>query len=279
MSIGKALRYPYQNPARLLFLVLAQSLLIFTLPVLSGGYLVRYFETNSFSTFVNLAACAIFVLDVIWLHGYSVAVIRSVLNGEEAPPRVQLTRNLREGCGMLLATLVYAVPICIVFGVAIHLQNVAFHSYLANGGAYDYSLALGVFVAVLVIHAAWIWLARSVYDIGVARFAANDYRDSLFEMSHNFSFMRRNLKTTVAHSLLQALLLAMFGLLAIYVISVGTELIPAPELHVLENMAAFNWTAVAALVLTFVYLLYWHASTHLLAQYTLAIGIGRHGAK
>ena len=271
MSIGSALSYPFQNPARLFGLALAQSLLVFTLPVASDRYLVRFFGTDAVAAIVIAALFVANPLNVIWLHGYGVAVVRSVLHGDGAPPRAQIRRNLREGCLPLLSTLVYAGPVLFVFLAAGSLV-------FAENPNHDTNLISQVFFVIALIALIGLGVVpRIVYVIGFARYAATGRSESLVDMAGNAEIARRNLKTTLAHSLYQAILVTLFALLAYIMILIGNAVFPAPDAQVLEDMAAFNRTAVEALALTLGYLWFWHASTHLHAQYAQALGIGRRG--
>lgn len=187
---------------------------------------------------------------MIWLHGYSVAVIRSVFHGIYAPPVAKLRINLREGGWLVVATLVYGAPILLLFGAAVETINSI--SFLDSEGSYNYQSASVVLVTLLVAHFALKFSAHAVYDIGVARYANNDCRESLFEFNTNFSIFRKNARAFLQQELRQLLLLGLYGYLA--------------------NLA-LSWMVVAVQVFTLGYLLYGYPSLHLFAQYATNIGI------
>ena len=276
MNLRQALVFPIQSPARVLVIVLTQTVLWFTLPVISH-YLYRFREQGSFALYINILIFIVFLLDVIWLHGYSVAVIRSIFAGLDAPPAVDLRTNMREGGWLLVATLVYGTPIFLLFGAAVHTINQINFSYPT--GSYNYQAVSTVFITILVGHFALKFLARITYDIGVARYASNEYRESVFEISTNFSILKKNKRTAVLHEFRQALLLALYALLAYVAIQIGNAIIPTPTGDILDDPIAFNWTVVAVLVFALGYLLYLMSSLHLFAQYAIKIGITREPRK
>lgn len=185
MSLRRALLFPFRNPAKVLTIALAQSLLIFTLPMLSY-HLYRFHKLGDLYVF---AIFVIFVIDVVWLHGYSVAVVRSLIQGYDSPPPVAFAKNMREGGWLLLSSLIHAVPIFVLFGAVVQIINIV--EFPHYGGTRNYTAASVLYLSILAVHFALKLFARTVYDVGVARYAANDYSSSLFELGTNASILRR----------------------------------------------------------------------------------------
>ena len=254
----------------MLTIALAQSLLIFTLPLLSH-HLYRLDKPGDLHVFANLAIFLIFVIDIVWLHGYSVAVVRSLIQGYDSPPPVAFAKNMREGGWLVLSSLIYAVPIFVLFGAVVQVINIVGIPYY--GGTRNYTAASVLFIAILAVHFALKLLARTVYDVGVARYAANDYSSSLFELGTNASILRKNIRSIFFHEFRQAILLGVYGLLAYLVVQIGDAIISPSTGEFGDDPVATMWAAVAVPVFTLGYLSYWYSSAHLFGQYAISIGI------
>ena len=210
MSLRRALLFPFRNPAKVLTIALAQSLLIFSLVMVSHrSYRVQL--PGDLAALVNVVVFVISLVDIIWLHGYAVAVLRSLIQDYYSPPAVDFFRNMREGVKLIAATLVYALPIFIGFAIVVIIFN-----NLGTPGTtgYNYDAMTVIFMTILFVHFATKFFARTVYDVGVARFAANGYSSSIVEIGTNASILRKNFRAFLSYELRQAVLLALYALLA-----------------------------------------------------------------
>ncbi len=197
MSLRRALLFPFRNPAKVLTIALAQSLLIFSL-VMVSHHSNRVQQPVDFAYYIFVVVLVISLVDIIWLHGYAVAVLRSLIHGYYSPPAVDFFRNLREGVKLIAATLVYALPIFLGFAIVVIIFN-----NLGTPGTtgYIYDAMTVIFMTILFVHFATKFLVRSVYDMGVARFAANGYSPSLVEIGTNASILRKNFRAFLSYEL------------------------------------------------------------------------------
>ena len=271
MSFSNAFRYPFQNVAKVLSIVLVMTIAFAVFiglmlnshdwsPLLSqiynldpNDYVIG--EPEPMGVVPWLGVFGLIVVAVVsgfWISGYSVEVIRSIWNDVEFMPDIDFGRNLKDGFYLFLSSVIYWVLFIILLAVeTIVLQ--------ATGslGAINALLVIAA-VAVTVITAAVMGWA---YLVGMARFAAEGDHRVVYQIRPNMRIARQNWTNGAG------LLVYMIILSIIYGIFRG---IVDGIFGGVEGMLGIT----LSLVIYYVFNLMQHFSTqHLIAQYAVQIEI------
>ncbi|MCY3780313.1 MAG: DUF4013 domain-containing protein [Chloroflexi bacterium] len=274
MNFSSAFRYPLQNLAKVLSIVLVLTIaLSICLGLIVNSYdwspLVAMlygidlgagysneFQPFSWSTlFGVLGLLVVAVISGFWLSGYSVEVVRSVMNGMETMPAIQFGRNLKDGFYLFIAALAYGLLFA-------GLMLIAF-TFLGLTGSPDGMNIIVVLASAIVAIVAFAFMGWA-YLIGMARFAAEgDYKAS-WEVFRNIRLARENWRSGLM------LLLYMIALTLIY--GVVRSLVDAA----LGGLTGgFDIVSIALWIIVYhIFNLMQHFSTqHLIAQFGTEIGI------
>ena len=272
MSFSNAFRYPFQNLARVISVVLvltiAFSIFISLMinshdwsPLLAQLYGVDMLDTgmDEFQSLNGTTVLGLFgLLSVVivsgfWLSGYSIEVIRAVMRDEEYLPGIALGRNLRDGFYLFVASIAYWV---LFIAVIVFVSIVASFVGLSDGFGRFIAIASVPLIAAAVCLMGW------GYFVGMARFAAEgDYRAS-WQIWRNMRIAKRHWGTGIS------LFLMMIAFSIIYGVVRGTVD------SVLGGIAGGNLLAgiTLSIIIYYVFNLMQHFSTqHLIAQYGLAL--------
>ena len=135
VEFTRAFRYPFHNSAKVTSIVLVMTI-IFTFFVIliansfdwaphlqTFGYgdaaeVADMSEEPGAGVFVGLMGLLAFlVFGGFWINGYSVDVVRTVMNGIDTMPEVEIGANIRKGFWIFLSGLWYGVAALVVMGV------------------------------------------------------------------------------------------------------------------------------------------------------------------
>ena len=223
MSFSQAFKYPFRNFAKVFSIVLVLTIAFAAfIALIMNSYdwvelwnslaaddLVEYatHDLESFTPAVFIGVLGVLVVAIVagfWLSGYSVAVIRSLIDGEEVMPDISFSRNMKDGAYLFIASLAY----WILFAIAIIVAGIA-------GGIAGSLQFLGVLVviAALIIMIVIACLMGWGYFIGMARFAVEgDYRAS-WQIWRNMRMARREWKAGIGLEIYWVLLTIAYGVL------------------------------------------------------------------
>lgn len=276
MNFVRAFKYPFHNSAKVLSIVLVLTIAFVVCVAMIAGahdwtshlqFLSYGPAMQSFSELEAPGAAAavgvlgllvVVVLEGFWLNGYSLAVIRSVLDGNDTMPEVDFGRNLREGFWLFLSTLWYILAACLLCFILYVLYSIA----TGLGGLIGTLVGLATALATI----AFFVLAGWGYFVGMARYAVENDRGPLFQIVRNMRTARANLGLGFRLVLYFIALSIIYGIVRSIVEGVlggfiGSDIVIAVALSAVVYFA-FN--------------LFQHFSTqHMIAQYAMAVGVGR----
>lgn len=272
MNFSSALRYPFVNFAKVFSIVLVMTIAmaLFTLLFFNSFDLVG-FETalNNWDGVSHLemsesalggtvvmgalGMIAVAVFSGLWLSGYSVSVLRALLQDDQQLPAIQLGRDLANGFYLLVAAIGYGLLFLALVIVEAAVLGMTSCLGIING-------ALGMAVFLLTIGAAAVmgW----AYFVGMARMAAEGQHRAAWQLRRNIKIARQNWRWGAFLLLYMILLSLGYGVISSLVGSVFGGLTGAAG-------------ATLSIILYYFFQLMQHFSTqHLISQYALAIGIG-----
>ncbi len=272
MNLSSAFRYPFQNLAKVISIVLALSIAFAVFiglmlnshdwaSVLAQTYNLDPSEYNigepeemgATPAIGFLGLIVVAVVSGFWISGYSVAVIRLIWQGVEYMPDIEFSRNLKDGFYLFLSSVAYWI-------LFIGLLVVEAIVLTATG-------SLGVINALLVIVAVPATIVAVAvmgwaYFVGMARFAAEGDHRAVYQIRRNMGIARDNWTKGAG------LLLYLIALSLIYgIVSAIVDGIFGGVMGMLG--------ITLSIVIYYTFNLMQHFSTqHLIAQYAVRIGIG-----
>ncbi|MCY4537191.1 MAG: DUF4013 domain-containing protein [Chloroflexi bacterium] len=274
MDFASAFKYPFHNSPKVLSIVLTLTILITFCVVLivSAGDWSSYMQLaevhdtmdqlgemdplSSTAALGFLGTVVLMILGGFWLNGYSVEVIRAIMDNNETMPGVEIGANLGRGFWIFLSVLWYGFVSLLLIMALVVIAGIFSALSEALGGIAG--------IAGFIVFIAYVFVAGWAYFVGLARYARGADRSSLFAILHNMRIAR-------AHSGLSLRLSAcMIGLMLIYgfVKSIVDGIIGGflgPDLVVAAAISILTY---------FAFNLFQHFSTqHLIAQYAMEIAI------
>lgn len=272
MSFSNAFRYPFQNLAKVLSIVLVMTIAFAVFlglllnshdwsPLLAqvydldpNEYVIGDPEPMGATPLLGLVGLIVGgVISGFWISGYSVEVVRSIWKEVEYMPEIEFGRNVKDGFYLFLSSVAY-----VALFIALLIVEVILLQATRSLGAINALLVIAA-VAVTVITAAVMGWA---YFVGMARFAAEYDRGVVFHIGKNMRIARQNWTNGAG------LVVYMIGLSIIYNIFRGI-------VDGIFGGAAGMLGITLSIVLYFFFNLMQHFSTqHLIAQYAVQIGIG-----
>ena len=275
MNFSSAFKYPFQNLAKVISIVLALSIAfaVFIGLILNSHDWSPLFEqiydldpsehiigepeamgATPVIGFLGLIVVA--VVSGFWISGYSVEVIRLIWQGVEYMPDIEFSRNLKDGFYLFLSSVAYWI-------LFIGLLAVEAIVLTATGslGAINALLAIVAVPVTIVAIAVMGW----AYFVGMARFAAEGDHRAVYQIRRNMGIARDNWTKGAG------LLLYLIALSIIY--GIFRAIVDGIFGGVLGATAMLGITL--SIVIYYVFNLMQHFSTqHLIAQYAVQIGIG-----
>ena len=272
MNFSSAFRYPFQNFAKVLSIVLVLTIAFavffglllnshdwspllseFSDVVLSESYVGESSAMGAAAALVGLfGLIVVAVVSGFWISGYSVEVVRSVFADLEVLPDIDVARNLKDGFRLFISSIAYWLLFIALVIVEMFVIGVAGNLGPLHG--------LVVFASVVVTAAA-VCVMGWAYFVGMARFAQEgDYRAS-WQIRQNMTIARSHWR--------------MGGMLLVYMIFLS--IIYGIVRGVVDGIfggAAGMLGITLSIVIYYVFNLMQHFSTqHLIAQYATEIGI------
>lgn len=274
MSFSNAFRYPFQNFAKVMSIVLVLTIAfaVFIAMILNShdwspllahlyGLEEAVASANTFEALSGTTIIGIFGLIVVaivsgfWLSGYSVEVIRAVMREDEWMPAVNIGQNVKDGALLFVSSVGYWI-LLIVLGIVVAVAH-AIAGSLGGLGA----LVTSVSVAVIVVA---LFLMGWGYFVGMARFAAEgDYKAS-WQIWQNMRIAKANKGA--------GLILVLYMIAFSVVYGVVRQIVDG----VFGGLMGANLLAgiTLSIVIYYVFNLMQHFSTQvLIAQYASVIGI------
>lgn len=273
MDFTRALKYPFQNSPKVLSIVLTLTILISVCIVwIANGHdwssylqvadinetMDHMEDLESLSGSVALGFFGLLILMVLggfWLNGYSVEVLRRIMNHSDTMPPVEIGANLSSGFWVFLSIVWYgfvsiflAAALIVLIGI---LSNLA--SFLGGIAA-----VAGFFLGVV-----YVFVAGWAFFVGLTRYARSDgNRSALFDIRRNMRIARDNRGLSIRLSLYMIAFMILYGSAQSLVDNLlggflGQDIVVSAVVFVV-TYHAFN--------------LFQHfSSQHLIAQYGMAI--------
>ena len=272
MSFSSAFKYPFNNFAKVfsIVLVLTIGFAVFVGLMLNSHdwspLLAHVYDLDpaaydigepgpmSGSAVVGLlGAVVVAIVSGFWLSGYSIEVIRAVMNEVELMPEIEFSRNLKDGFYLFLSSVAYWVLFIVIIVVDMILVRIGD----SLGG-----LNFLVIVATAIFTMAAVCLMGWAYFIGMARFAVEgDYRAS-WQIKRNLELSKQNWRSGAS------LLVYMIFLSIVYNIMRGIVD------GILGGMGGLMLGITISIVVYYFFNLMQHFSTqHLIAQFATQIGL------
>ena len=272
MSFSNAFKYPFNNFAKVFSIVLVLTIAFAVFiglmlnshdwsPLLAhlydldpAMYEVGDMQPMGGTAVVGLlGALVVAIVSGFWLSGYSIDVIRAVMNDIELMPEIELSRNLKDGFYLFLSSIAYWVLFLVLVGI---VAIIASFVGLTDGFGRFIAIVSVPFVVAASCLMGW------AYFIGMARFAVEgDYRAS-WQIKRNLELSKQNWGSGAS------LLVYMIFLSMVYNIMRGIVD------GILGGMGGLMLGITISIVIYYFFNLMQHFSTqHLIAQFATQIGL------
>jgi hypothetical protein len=222
MSFGSSLGYPFKsgNIPKILSIILSFLVIVASIVVIA-----MLFQSSDIATGIVFTAIPVILGYALFVSGYSITVIRSVMDGEEFLPAANIGRDIGRGFMCLLAGFVYAIPFIVVYACIFMVAGASIGA-MTNGARYGSSGGDGG--AMMMICGAGILMIVMgftigfSYIVGMVRYAAEDTASALFNFGQNFSTVTSNFGTVFGLFFRQLGLGIIYGILT-QIISFGSQ--------------------------------------------------------
>ena len=272
MNFSSALRYPFVNFAKVFSIVLVMTIAM----ALFTGLFFNSFDLDGFvMAFANwdgvshldmpefdlsgtavtgaLGMIAAAVFSGLWLSGYSVSVLRALMQDDQQLPPIQLGRDLADGVCLLLVAIGYAA----LFVGLIIAESIVL-GITGGLGIINGLLGMAAFLLTIGLAAVMGW----AYFVGMARMAAEGHHRAAWQLRRNMVIARQNWRWGA------------FLLLYMILLSLGYGMFSSLAGNVFGGMVGAAWMTLSIILYYFFQLMQHFSTQHLIAQYALAIGIG-----
>ncbi len=272
MNFSSALRYPFVNFAKVFSIVLVMTIAM----ALFTGLFFNSFDLEGFeAAFANwdgtnhldmpdlalagtavtgvLGMLAVAVVSGLWLSGYSVSVLRALLQDDQQLPAIQLGRDLVDGVYLLVAAIGYGLLF-----VALVIVEVAVLGITSGLGIINGLLGMAGFLLTIAVAAVIGW----AYFVGMARMAAEGQQRAAWQLRRNMLIARQNWRWGA------------FLLLYMILLSLGYGVFSSLAGSVFGGLTGAAGATLSIILYYFFQLMQHFSTQHLIAQYAVAIGIG-----
>ncbi len=275
MNFTNAIKYPFQNFAKVMSIVLAMTIAFAVFiamiinshdwtPLLTAmtNLDVSQSHTETLQPLSGTTITGVFGLLLVaivsgfWLSGYSVEVIRAVMREETWMPEVNLGQNIKDGVALFAASAAYWGLFVLLMVVMVTLTGLL-------GQIIDILGLLAALASFVIVVGAALVMGWA-YFVGMARFAAEgDYR-AAWQIRRNIRIARENRGPGFTLLLYMIAISLLYGVVRQVVDGVFGGLLNA-------NMLA---GVTLSLIIYYLFNLMQHFSTqHLIAQYAWKIGL------
>ncbi len=275
MNFTNAIKYPFQNFAKVMSIVLAMTIAFAVFiamiinshdwtPLLTAmtNLDVSQSHTETLQPLSGTTITGFFGLLLVaivsgfWLSGYSVAVIRAVMREETWMPEVNLGQNIKDGAALFAASAAYWVLFVLLMVVMVTLTGLL-------GQIIDILGLLAALASFVIVVGAALVMGWA-YFVGMARFAAEDDYRTAWQIRRNIRIAREYRGQGFTLLLYMIAISLLYGVVRQVVDGVFGGLLNA-------NMLA---GVTLSLIIYYLFNLMQHFSTqHLIAQYAWKIGI------
>ena len=276
MNFTNAIKYPFQNFAKVMSIVLAMTIAFAVFiamiinshdwtPLLTAmtNLDVSQSHTETLQPLSGTTITGVFGLLLVaivsgfWLSGYSVEVIRAVMREETWMPEVNLGQNIKDGAALFAASAAYWALFVLLMVVMVTLTGLL-------GQIIDILGLLAALASFVIVVGAALVMGWA-YFVGMARFAAEgDYRTA-WQIRRNIRIAREYRGPGFTLLLYMIAISLLYGVVRQAVDGVFGGLLNA-------NMLA---GVTLSLIIYYLFNLMQHFSTQvLIAQYAEVIGIG-----
>ncbi len=272
MNFSSALRYPYVNFAKVFSIVLVMTIAmaLFTGLFFNSFDLAGFEETIASWDDVNhlempefdlsgsavmglFGMFAVAVVSGLWLSGYSVAVLRALMQDDQQLPSIQLGRDLKDGAYLLLAGLGYGLLF-----IALIICEVVVLGFTSGLGMLNGLLGMAAFLLTIGAAAVMGW----AYFVGMARMAAEGNQRAAWQFRSNMLIARQNWRWGA------------FLMLYMMLLSLGYGMFSSLAGNVLGGLSGAAGATISIIMYYFFQLMQHFSTQHLIAQYAVVIGIG-----
>ena len=275
MNFTNAIKYPFQNFAKVMSIVLAMTIAFAVFiamiinshdwtPLLTAmtNLDVSQSHTETLQPLSGTTITGFFGLLLVaivsgfWLSGYSVEVISAVMREETWMPEVNLGQNIKDGAALFAASAAYWVLFVLLMVVMVTLTGLL-------GQIIDILGLLAALASFVIVVGAALVMGWA-YFVGMARFAAEgDYRTA-WQIRRNIRIAREYRGPGFTLLLYMIAISLLYGVVRQAVDGVFGGLLNA-------NMLA---GVTLSLIIYYLFNLMQHFSTqHLIAQYAWKIGL------
>ncbi len=271
MNFSNAFRYPFQNIAKVISIVLVltiafavfiglvlnshdwSSLLASVYDLDPSEYNIGEPAVMSATAIVGaLGLVVVAVVSGFWISGYSVEVIRSVMNDVEFLPNIEFSKNLKDGFYLFVSSVAYWLLFLILMAALFVVSRIT-----NSLGAINTLVILASVIVTVAALAVMGW----AYFVGMARFAVEGDHRASWQIAQNMRIARENWPKGAS------LLFYMIVLSVIYGIVRGI-------VDGIFGGVAGMLGITLSIVIYYVFNLMQHFSTqHLIAQFATEIGI------
>ncbi len=272
MSFSSAFKYPFNNFAKVfsIVLVLTIGFAVFVGLMLNSHdwspLLAQVYDLDPAAYDIGepgpiggsavvglLGALLVAIVSGFWLSGYSIEVIRAVMNEVELMPEIDFSRNLKDGFYLFLSSVAYWVLFIVIIVADIILVGIA---QSLGGLHFLVTVATAIFTLGAVCLMGW------AYIIGMARFAVEeDYRAS-WQIKRNLKLSKQNWRSGVSLLVYMIFLSIIFGIMRGIVDGI------------IGGIGGLMLGITISIVIYYFFNLMQHFSTqHLIAQFATQIGL------
>jgi hypothetical protein len=287
MDFTSALTYPFKSIAKVLTIVLVTTI---AMAVFLGMFLnsfdwigfinalqlqVTYhldtipYELNPTALFIPslIGFFIVLIVQGFWLSGYNVSVIRHVMDGQEKLPNIQFGKELLTGFYLFIASIIYGlmfVPFVIIVGMLMAMTA---------GSNGEGGLSVLVFCGAFLVGIPMVFLMGWAYFVGMARCAANDNRQMVFQIMTNLRIARQNVQSSFSLTGYMFLLGITFGFVSQFANNV-LQLVLTPLVgNTLEQTNILLIFVLPLMLSLALNIIQEFSGMHLVAQYAAKIGI------
>ena len=258
MSFSEAFKYPFNNLPRVLMITLAYAMII--------AVLFALMLNNLSNTSIIILSAIIGVSQALFLTGYSVRMLRTISNGDEAAPPFQIIEDIGQGIRLVIASIAYLMPALFMFLVVVAIGGLGSGSRSGSGG-----LALAMLCVILLIIPV-IFLLGWALQVAIVRYAIEGA--GLYEYSTNIRIVRQNIRAMFSLLFHQLLLGIVYGILTWIVNSIYQGIVnPMIKLSTAQSIIVMLLT-IGAILSTALSIMQQFSGYHLLAQFGMRIGLG-----
>lgn len=217
----------------------------------------------------------------LFVSGYPIAVIKSVMSDEDALPNIQLGRDLGRGALVWIASFVYMIPFFILFAIVFSLIGItAPQSSSAEPNASMIMVFCGAMIAMVVLGFGFTYSLL----VGWIRYATEDSAGALFNIPKNFGIVMSNIGTTLGLFVRQIGLGIVFGIFSaivgnIIMLFFGSSMNNLAYVETADDLVSLGlpiaiFTSVYYVFSLTISLMQTLSSSHLIAGYGIDLGYG-----